>query len=598
MRRENSTFNLKFLSQPGVQLLHNNDYYGCSELEEFACYVVADGLLSGNDKREDPSARMAVEAVIDAFNASPSMGSRAISKYLEAAHNALRQNKGKKRCRASITVVITDYQKLRYGYAGNCRFHLYRHGKLIEESKDNSLSWEMMEEGQLPKDKIALHEERNNLDTYCGTMRTFRSTVSRKIKLRNADIFSLFTRGVWESADTNDMLSAVQVAENKPEEAADYLERLILDKTPITGIVENYTVCFVFIDKVYLDPKRGKRIKMIIIISLIVIVVVAVAVILFLWWRGRREEMRSNMQLAYHNGIEYIQGNNFVRAKGELETAYDLAEKLRDKKHKSDINNYKLLVDAVIYADDLMEAGNYETAIDAYGAASNQSRYADNLAAGYIDSKREKATGYLNVHEYIFLGDSMADIGDWNGAEDKYLSARVLASRMYYTDGKKEANDALTALYGLKEAEVQEQQAQAQAEVAAAEYIIEGDNALREGDLVAAVLFYQLARDQYEELGKESIVAAIDRKLALVDVKVLQNEYQAEYAADYIQAGDEMADQGEYVDAKRFYLLAREIYANLGDTVKLDEVQAKIDLVDLYLAAVPVGATSNADSEA
>ncbi|MCL2837433.1 MAG: hypothetical protein FWE00_11990, partial [Defluviitaleaceae bacterium] len=255
MRKENSTFNLNFLSEPGAQVLHNNDYYGCSELDKFACYVIADGMLSGNDKHEDLSARLAVEAVITAFNANPSIKRRHVAKYLEAAHKALRDNKGKIRRRASVTVVVTNYQKLRYGYAGNCRFNLYRSGKLIEESKDHSLSWMLMEEGQLPKDKIAYHAERNNLEMYCGTMRYFSPTVSKKIKLKDADIFSLFTRGVWENAHTNDMLVAIQSGENDPAEATRHLERLILDAVPVNGNTENYTVCFVFVDKVFIDPE-------------------------------------------------------------------------------------------------------------------------------------------------------------------------------------------------------------------------------------------------------------------------------------------------------------------------------------------------------
>jgi len=164
MRKENSEFNMYFLSQPGVQLLHNNDYYGCSELDGFACYVVADGLCSGNHKQPDPSARIAVEAVISAFNEKPSIGKGAIAKYLKAAHNALYDTKYVTGGRASVMVVVTNYQRLRYGHAGNCRFNLYRSGKIFEESDDNSLALELIKSSRLQKDKIAEHEERNNLD--------------------------------------------------------------------------------------------------------------------------------------------------------------------------------------------------------------------------------------------------------------------------------------------------------------------------------------------------------------------------------------------------------------------------------------------------
>ena len=595
MRKENSKFNMSYISQPGVKVLHNNDYFGCSELEEFACYVVADGMRSGNEKHEDPSARLAVEAVIRAFNENPSLKKGTITKYLEAAHRAMRDNSSNQRRRASVTVVITDYQKLRYAYAGNCRFHLYRGGKVFDESCDQSLSWEMMEDGRLVKDKIALHAERSNLQCYCGIMKRFTPTVSKKIKLNNTDVFSLFTQGIWENAQSIDMIAAVQAAENDPQEAINNLERLILDKVPADGQTENYTACFIFIDKIYLDPEKKKNIKRIVIISIIVVLVILAIVIFLIWRNNRRENWHNNMQLAYHNGIEFIHGNNFIRAKDEMTSAYELAEKLGDKKYKSDINNYKLLIESIIYADDLLKPESYEAAVDAYSSAANQSRYADNLALDYIDKNREKATGYLNVHEYIFLGDSLADIRDWDNAEQKYLAARSLASRLYYTDGKKEANDALESLYQAKESDIQEQQSQAQFEITAAEFIIEGDNAMKGGDLVAAQLFYQLARDKYEEMGNEAIVASIDQKMELLNVKAVQNEYQVEYAADYVMAGNEMAENHEYIDAKRLYLLAREIYANLGDMTKLDEVQAKIDIVDIYLTAGIIKSTAEDD---
>jgi len=46
---------------------------------------------------------------------------------------------------------------------------------------------------------------------------------------------------------------------------------------------------------------------------------------------------------------------------------------------------------------------------------------------------------------------------------------------------------------------------------------------------------------------------------------------------------DHHASMEEYIDAKRFYLLATEIYANLGEVESLREVQAKIELVELYI---------------
>jgi len=588
MRKENSSFNLNFLSQPGIRILYNNDYYGCSELDGFACYVVADGLLPGDYVRKDSSARYAVEAVIAAFNEAPSISKGALRKYLEAAHIALRTRTGKDLQRASIMVVVTDYKKLRYGYAGSCRFNLYRGGMLFHESKDHSVSWDMMEDGKLLKDKIAYHEERKNLKMYLGIKKGFNPSVSKKIKLRDTDVFSIFTRGIWENATPGDIAASIISAENDPAEASYYLERLILDMAPNTDReIENYTVCFVFVDKVYIDPKDGKRKKKIIIITIIVVLVIAIiiaAVIIYSNWRDR---IRTDMQIAYHNGIEFIQGNNFTRAGEELQSAYDLAVRLRDTARRRDINNHIMLVDAVIIAEDLLGTNNYEQAIAAFDTAIIRARYVDNLALLYVESRRERAVWHMNVHEYIFLGDILTDINDWQGAESKFLNARSLASRIHYTEGRRKAIDSLEALFRAKEQDTEEQRQQereqARQEVVAAEFIIQGDNAFRDGDLDAAELFFRLAKEQYIMLENEVIILSIDQKLALVELRRAQNEQMLEDAAEFMATANSLVMRREFIEARRFYLLARDIYASLGEEERLREVLLLIELVDLDL---------------
>lgn len=130
MRKQNAEFRPSFLSHEGTQL-YNNDYFGCVELDKYACYIIADGIETGDDAQ---SARLAVEAAAVAFTYRPSMKKKAVAGYLRQAHKALLNNPGKRKMKASITIVVTDYASLRYGYAGNTRLHLYRSGALIRES--------------------------------------------------------------------------------------------------------------------------------------------------------------------------------------------------------------------------------------------------------------------------------------------------------------------------------------------------------------------------------------------------------------------------------------------------------------------------------
>lgn len=48
MRKQNSDFEARFISEEGSRL-KNRDYFGYVELDEFACYVIADGITEVTD---------------------------------------------------------------------------------------------------------------------------------------------------------------------------------------------------------------------------------------------------------------------------------------------------------------------------------------------------------------------------------------------------------------------------------------------------------------------------------------------------------------------------------------------------------------------
>ena len=134
MRKQNSEFLTAFISEASRKI-KNTDYFGFVELDKFACYVIADGI---DDDVDAISAKLAVDTVVSAFMESPSMSKRAVRRYLRAANRALLTARSKMRLKASVTVLVTNYVKLRYGQAGNTRFRLYRDGFLRMQSRDSS----------------------------------------------------------------------------------------------------------------------------------------------------------------------------------------------------------------------------------------------------------------------------------------------------------------------------------------------------------------------------------------------------------------------------------------------------------------------------
>ena len=578
MRKQNSTFKTAFISEAGSGL-ENNDYFAFVELEKYACYVIADGL---NDLPDAESARLATQTIILAFEEHPSIKKRAILSYLEAANKALAKADSKEKLKASVTVIVTDYAKARYGYAGNTRLRLYRDGSVKEQTKDMSLGTQLVKEKELPEDALSRHEQRNNLHTYLGQGKGFRPFVSKKIKLVNGDIFTLYSRGIWENLDNGELDDVFSEAKDEPQESLDNIEDLLLSKQP--GDLENYTFASIFVDKVFLDPNRKRRIKKIVIVTVVVLVVVLVVslVVWLLYWQ--RQKRVDEMERRYSNMIEYIQDDNFVRAEEECSEALKLAEKLKKKKEIQEISDYQKLIEAVNVADDAFSSGKYGDAQSAYVTAKERSRYADRVADDYIDKQLSHITDYLSVFDYIQLGDTLAAQGDFERAEEKYLHAKSLATKTYFEDGRKEAMEAMEAMYASREkaeeADTQEAKEKASNETGATQLASDGDKAFAQGDYEGAKAYYAMALEKYQALGDAAHADLLQTKITSSTQKSEENKQKEEQAEDFVLAGKGQEAAGNKLEAKKQYLFAKNLYKELKLNDKVVEVDGMIEVLE------------------
>ena len=579
MRKQNSEFLTAFTSEASNDI-KNTDYFGYVELDQFACYVIADGI---DDQLEAVSARLAVSAAVSAFSEDPSMQKKTLRRCLKAANQALITAKSKLKLKASLTIVITEYVRIRYGQAGNIRLRLYRDGFVKEQSLDQSLAVDLAKADKISQDKVAQHEERNNLYTYLGQERNFSPYISKKIKLTNTDVIALYTRDVWEHIDEGELKDVFADATDKPEETVANIEDLLLSRQPED--LRKYTLAVVFVNKIYQDPNKRRKMKKIIIAIVVVLVVIALVIVLVLFFQKRRQGKIANMQKKYMDTIEYIQMNNYVRAQECCNQTADLAQSLHDKKMQTETGICLKLIEAVIAADELMSTGEYSQAQSGYREAAIRARYADNLGLDYINDQLARTAGYISVYDYIYLGDSLAEKRLYDAAEEKYLEARAQAARLYFDKGRDAAVSALDKLYEDKEeekaAKEEERQEQLAAEDSAANYVTQGDTAYAQGDYESAKVHYVGALQKYEELGDEAQKEVIEGKLAAAEEKCALKETQAEEAQDYTaQAAEAMAD-GAYTDAKKYYLLARDIYAGMKDDDKVKEIERKMELLDM-----------------
>lgn len=581
MRKQNSTFKTKFISEAGSEL-GNQDYFAFVELERYACYVLADGL---NDVPDAGSAEKAAHAVILAFQEHPSLGKRAVRTYLEAANRALAEADSRERLKASVMVVVSDYGKIRYGYAGNTRLRLYRDGVVREQSRDMSLGMDLTREKNLNQDALARHEERNNLYAYAGQGAGFHSFVSQKIRLNNGDILALYTRGIWENLDDGELDDVFSEAKDDPQKSLDQVEDLLLSRQPER--LENYTFAAVFADKVFVDPNQKRRVKKIVTIGIAVVVAV-LAVVMVCWLLSyRRRNWIWEMEQHFGNAMEYLQDANFVRAGEECGEAIKLARKLRLKKEERDLSDYEKLIEALEDAEERLEEGKYQEAQEAYVTAKERSRYADRIVDEYIDKKLLLIQDYLSVFDYIQLGDRLAMQGEYERAEEKYLQARNLATRSYFEEGRQDALDCLNVLYEnrgkAEEQQREETLKKVGSETGAAGMVSEGDKAFTEGDYEGAKTYYAMALEKYRELGDKAHEELIEEKIHSSGEKSKENKEKEKQAEAYLDTGKEQEEKGERLEAKRQYLLAKNLYRELKKDEKVMEVDGRIEVLEAAL---------------
>lgn len=596
MRKQNSTFKTAFTSEADKNL-KNTDSFGYVELDKYACYVVADGI---DDQVDGTAAKLAVDTIISAFTEAPSMRKGAIRRYLRAANRALLAADSKMRLKASVIVVVSDYVKLRYGQAGNARLRLYRDGFLRLQSKDQSLSMDLVKAEKLEPDKLAKHQERHNLYCYLGQEKEFRPYISKKFKLSNSDAAALMTRGLWEYVDDGILKDAFADASDEPQETVDAVEDLLLSAQPEN--LGSYTFATIFFNKVYTDPNRKRKIKRAIMIAIpILLVLVVVAIVLIVLYNNRQKQIVS-MEQNYYDTIEYIQEDNYIRAQEKCQEALSLAEDLGDEEIRSDADNYLKLIESVIAGDDALTNGEYSDAQRYFLNAQNRSRYADNLGQDYISDRLAQTSQYMSVYEMISLGDTLAQGMQYEAAEEQYLAARALAAQIYFDTGRDDAIAALEQLYA-DQAEQEAQDAEAAQETAAAQaaaasVAAEGDAAFAEGDYERARTFYTTALQQYTDLEDQAQIDVLTTKLASIASLQADQAALAAEAQSYASQAEAQYSEGNFVQAKKYYLLARDVYAQLGDDAKLSEVTRRLEVIEMGISEQEAAEREAAEREA
>ncbi|SYX81788.1 serine/threonine protein phosphatase [Paenibacillus alvei] len=503
MRKENSDFKTSFVTEAG-SFLHNKDYFAYVELDDMACWVIADGLDSD---MEVDSAEMVVKSILGRFTEKPTMSSLRLKHYMQEAHEWLRAESKRVRLKASLILVVTDYAKIRWVAAGNARLYHFRGGRLFGRSRDQSLAQSMKDAGEISEEAMEVHEERHNLLQYMGQPERLEPYVSKKVPLSEGDVLLLCTPGLWEDVNATEMVDALTDAK-EPEDFTDTLEDVLLSKQRQT--VSNYTAVAVYANKVFKeDPKRKWRLLKKWLLALIVLLLVGGgATFYFVKQAAIKAENLENM-LEYQKSADmYMKDSDYPKAIKDYSEARNMAIRLKDKFHRDFFAKKQRVMQLMVDGDEAFKGQDFAKALDKYGKAQEEAKPYKEFNHKQLEEKIDRSRTYMQIMSWVQEGDKKFEAQDYVGARSSYQKARRSALEEGYTDGEKDirakldsAEEKLTGLR--KEKRLLEGE----------KYEKKGDQQFAGQDYLGAIDAYSAAQQIYQEIDMLERVLGMERKI-------------------------------------------------------------------------------------
>ena len=537
MRKEEAKFITEFLSEAGTKN-ENSDFFGYVLLDNYAIWAAADGF----DEEEGAkiAAKIAVESVIEYFMLRPRFNYDVIKEMMDYANLKIKEKQEETQkyslMHTSLLIIISNYNSILYGNIGNTRFYHIRGGYIVSQSSDDTIAQLLVEEEVLNISDMKFHRQRNDLLQAIGDFGKIKPNIIKSpVELMENDIFCLTTVGFWENIDERDMENDLSRFEDK-KQWLNSLEKRILSS--LRENIENYTIAAVEIQMVAtpepVEKDRIKIIKKIILITLIAIVIILFIVI----WNIKRR-------------------NSILQAAVQYEKLAD--EEILKKNFNNSIDNLKL------------EIGEYEKlkpknrGIIGFFTNAEKKRMEVAKKIEQVNKKIEETEKIKKAFSDINEGNELFNNGNYDEANVKYQQAKYNLNDNSYKRDELNTEEILTTLDSRINSSVKLKEAKA--------LEITGDTALNEGSYNLAKTSYKNAVALYLENGRADYISQVEKKLE----EITDKEKTAYNGAMLVEnKGDSLA-QSNINSSKEAYYQARQMYQTLGDTVKVGEIDNKIE---------------------
>lgn len=536
MRKNEAKFTTVFFSEAGTKN-KNNDYFGYVQLDNYAIWAVADGF--DEEEGADVAARLAVESAIEYFMLHPEFSREIISEIMSYVNLKVREKQTETEryslMHTSFLIVISNYNALLYGNIGNTRFYHLRNGYVISQSSDDTVAQLLVEEEALNTGDLKYHRQRNDLLQAIGDYGEIKPNILKTpITLQEKDVFCLTTMGFWENIDEKEM----EVELSRYDESKKWL--VSLEKKVVATLrddVENYTFAAITIEDVAEPlPMEKNNKKFFIKIVAVAIASILIILTLTLWHVKKKKDIMNKVTAYEQQAEEELIKKNFENSVKELELVIGEYEKLKPKSRG--IIGFFLNADA---------------------RRKEMDRKIEETKSKIKDTEKLK-----KIFSDIREGNELFNSGNYEEASKKYQEAKYSLEQNAYKRDEvnteevlSEINNRIEATSKLKEAKNLE---------------ITGDTAFTSGNYNLAKENYKMASDIYLANGRADYVSSMEEKIREINEKEKQS-YNGALLAE--NRGDVLSHSDVDMSREAYYQ-ARETYQILGDTVKSQEIDTKI----------------------
>ena len=563
MRRENSDFETKFITSPGDFKI-NKDYFAYLELDDYACWVLADSLDSATDVL---SAEIVVNSILNDFREKPSLKKRKIKKYIKNAHQRLKEESRTMSLQSTVLVVVSDYHSLRWGYVGNTRLYHLRKEKIKVKTKDHSIAQMMLEVGDIGEQQLNQHQERNNLEQYLGQEKRISPTIAKKKELKDDDILILCTSGFWEHVSDYDLESDLEEVKD-PQELVEKLELKMLSQT--SDSLDNYSIISIFTNKV-LQEKVGKKKFSIKKIAMILIPILFLSGGVFLY-NKRVSKIRSKVIAArskFNRANRLIKKGQGRKARPELQKAKESFKKLGKDEEVAKINKQLELVNAQeleTEGDKKVTAKDYVGALSDYKEAKLIYLKVGEYNLKEIENKIFRLTRILKGKDYEREGTESYDSAAYSEAKQKYTLALEIYREFSLQDEVKKIDQQLE--------KIDEKMSNNDQNKKIKEIKAEANEYLQIGDYKSAINKYIEAKVICSNLGLTQQVSGINNKIRQINNRLIMKK-----AEEYEDTASIQLNKQNFSEALFNYKQAEKIYSEYGLSDKISKVREKIKSV-------------------